>query len=53
MPTAKCSLCAADIPEGASTCPHCQATVEGQRLPLGLVLLICATLGGIAVYLWA
>ncbi len=53
MPTAKCSLCAADIPEGVSTCPHCQTTVEGQRLPLGLVLLICAILGGIAVYLWA
>lgn len=53
MPTAKCGLCAADIPEGASACPHCQATVEGQRLPLGIVLLICATLGGIALYLWA
>jgi hypothetical protein len=52
MPTAKCSLCAADILDGASACQHSQATVVGQCLPLGLVLLICATLG-IALYLWA
>jgi hypothetical protein len=49
--TARCSLCAHEIPERSETCPYCHGVVEGQRLPVALVLLLGAVLAGFAIYL--